>query len=511
MRPAISSAPVRPVPEDENAADDRGEVGRDRGERDDLDAGADLQAARRGVEGDHRGDQRRRRPRADQLEHAARDASARYLIAIRRRRTARRRRPRGSGPAPRAGAAVGGEHGEPAATTRTPHSTRSTPPARSPGSPHPTRGQPDDRKPHRRDDHADPLAAPRRKPKKRSAKTARKTSPPASTACTIDSGARRARRREAPRRRPQPPSPPRTTWSGRGRRRFATGATRTGGARTAPRCLNRKATFVATRRQGEGESDDHAGSSCPAWREAAFSGTAQCARGVARTVRHESQAILRITEVMLRPINGAVGLLKQTRPILPLPRHAAFSAPRIPLDGGKTSSAPAKIFLTAQGRGGQGLRSGTWLQRERREAMGLMEAQREVTGMVHSGIPVRCDRGPDPGHPRPRRQRAIRIVVVRVVAAGQRLAAERIRTAHAVARQWSGPSANPLAIGRPRRPSRRSHAGGGNGATLRFGAAVLRMDVLRTAEGETDADPPHPRPKLAWRTPHPGAATRKER
>ena len=33
------------IAEDENAADDRGEVGRDRGEGDDLDPGADLQAA----------------------------------------------------------------------------------------------------------------------------------------------------------------------------------------------------------------------------------------------------------------------------------------------------------------------------------------------------------------------------------------------------------------------------------------------------------------------------------
>jgi hypothetical protein len=53
--------------------------------------------------------------------------------------------------------------------------------------------------------------------------------------------------------------------------------------------------------------------------------------------------------------------------------------------------------------------------------------------------------------------------------------------------------------------------GGGNGVTLRFGAAMLRMDVLRTAGGETDADPPHPRPTSAWRTPHHGGATRKER
>ena len=61
------------VAKDEDAADDRGEIGRDRGEGDDLDARADLQPASRGVEGHHRGDQSRRGPRADQLEHPARD------------------------------------------------------------------------------------------------------------------------------------------------------------------------------------------------------------------------------------------------------------------------------------------------------------------------------------------------------------------------------------------------------------------------------------------------------
>jgi hypothetical protein len=37
------------------------------------------------------------------------------------------------------------------------------------------------------------------------------------------------------------------------------------------------------------------------------------------------------------------------------------------------------------------------------------------------------------------------------------------------------------------------------------------MDALRIAEGETDVDPPHPIPTLAWRTPDDGAAARKER
>ena len=49
-----------------------------------------------------------------------------------------------------------------------------------------------------------------------------------------------------------------------------------------------------------------------------------------------------------------------------------------------------------------------------------------------------------------------------------------------------------------------------SGVTLNLGAAMLRMDALRIAEGETDADPPHPIPTLAWRTPHDGAAARKE-
>ena len=53
-------------------------------------------------------------------------------------------------------------------------------------------------------------------------------------------------------------------------------------------------------------------------------------------------------------------------------------------------------------------------------------------------------------------------------------------------------------------------APGRSGATLNLGAAMLRMDVLRIAEGETDVDPPHPIPTLAWRTPDDGAAARKE-
>ena len=63
----------------------------------------------------------------------------------------------------------------------------------------------------------------------------------------------------------------------------------------------------------------------------------------------------------------------------------------------------------------------------------------------------------------------------------------------------------------PRTTIRRSHAG--------VETALRCVSVRRCCEwtffgqpgGETDADPPHPRPKLAWRTPHHGAATRKER
>ena len=40
------------ITEDQDAADDRDQVGRYRGERDDLDARADLQATGRGIEGD---------------------------------------------------------------------------------------------------------------------------------------------------------------------------------------------------------------------------------------------------------------------------------------------------------------------------------------------------------------------------------------------------------------------------------------------------------------------------
>jgi hypothetical protein len=58
--------------EDEDSAEDRGEGGGHRGERDDLDALADLQAAGAGVEGDHSGDQRGQRPRAHQPEQRSR-------------------------------------------------------------------------------------------------------------------------------------------------------------------------------------------------------------------------------------------------------------------------------------------------------------------------------------------------------------------------------------------------------------------------------------------------------
>jgi hypothetical protein len=85
------------------------------------------------------------------------------------------------------------------------------------------------------------------KPKKRSASTARKTSPPERTACTIDSGASES----APTCRPHAtmatihptknhlerkrPTALRSGWR-----------TRIGGASTAPRCLNRNATLVAS-------------------------------------------------------------------------------------------------------------------------------------------------------------------------------------------------------------------------------------------------------------------------
>ena len=52
--------------EDENATEDRSEVGRHGGQRDDLDAVADLEAAGRGVEGDHSRDERGESPWAQQ-------------------------------------------------------------------------------------------------------------------------------------------------------------------------------------------------------------------------------------------------------------------------------------------------------------------------------------------------------------------------------------------------------------------------------------------------------------
>ena len=59
------------VTEDQDAPDDRGEVGRNRGDSDHLDARAQLKSAGRGIEGTYRGDQGRPAPRADQLERPA--------------------------------------------------------------------------------------------------------------------------------------------------------------------------------------------------------------------------------------------------------------------------------------------------------------------------------------------------------------------------------------------------------------------------------------------------------
>jgi hypothetical protein len=58
--------------EDQDAADDGGEVGGHRGERDDLDPLADLVAAGGGVEGDHAGDQRGQRPPAQRPQQRSR-------------------------------------------------------------------------------------------------------------------------------------------------------------------------------------------------------------------------------------------------------------------------------------------------------------------------------------------------------------------------------------------------------------------------------------------------------
>ena len=69
-RRALTPSGARPdrLAEHEDAADDRGEVGRHGGDRDHLDGLTELKAAGGGVEGDDEGDQRRERPRAEQAE-----------------------------------------------------------------------------------------------------------------------------------------------------------------------------------------------------------------------------------------------------------------------------------------------------------------------------------------------------------------------------------------------------------------------------------------------------------
>ena len=66
--------------EDQDSAEDRGEVGCHRRDRDDLDGLADLEATRGRVEGDHERDQRRERPGAEQAEDRP-VCVVRYLIA----------------------------------------------------------------------------------------------------------------------------------------------------------------------------------------------------------------------------------------------------------------------------------------------------------------------------------------------------------------------------------------------------------------------------------------------
>ena len=75
-RPMIPTAPrADRLAEDKDPAQDRGEVGGHRGDRDHLDRKADLQAARGRVEGNHERDQRGQRPWAEQAEHRPVDAA----------------------------------------------------------------------------------------------------------------------------------------------------------------------------------------------------------------------------------------------------------------------------------------------------------------------------------------------------------------------------------------------------------------------------------------------------
>jgi hypothetical protein len=150
------------VTEDQDAADDCDQVGRNRGERDHLNARPQLQSAGRGIEGTYRGDQGRPGPRADQLEHPV-------LNRVRQEfdRDVRNAEQRPGGSAEeqtlRRGrdTMVGRDHGDRGAgdnNAALDRDQRSQGVARGIGVVRP-RGQPDDRKPRRRDDHASPLAA----------------------------------------------------------------------------------------------------------------------------------------------------------------------------------------------------------------------------------------------------------------------------------------------------------------------------------------------------------------
>ena len=214
---------------------------------DDLDGLADLEAAGRGVEGDHPGDRRGQRPRLSNPSNgpgaawvsrpgatsetpnaprrprrgAALDARStwRRVETSPARRRAQRSRPRRR--------SARSARRAPGRWRRRLVSPMTTNPAAVIVTPTHCRRQGESRRSARRT---------------RRGRRARWTAPPArSTAAQA-----RAHRRANPRPRPPRSSRPRTTWSEQSRRRCAAVKTSIGGATTAPRCLNRKARFVAT-------------------------------------------------------------------------------------------------------------------------------------------------------------------------------------------------------------------------------------------------------------------------
>ena len=178
--------------EDEDAADDGGQVRGHRGEGDDLDARAELEAARGRVERDRAGERARSASTGSRSPCSGPSAWVRYLIATSETpNSAPAARP-SSSPSARCRTRRCAEIARSAAPIANiaPSTAISAASDECCGRVAPLPVSPMTASPAAVIVTPNHCHRPRRKSKNRSARTARNTSPPESTACTIDSGAR---------------------------------------------------------------------------------------------------------------------------------------------------------------------------------------------------------------------------------------------------------------------------------------------------------------------------------